>query len=82
MKNTIESNCKKYAKEIIKKWEDGCTATDLAKEFHCHISYIRQLMIKTIGEESYRKGCNARTGKASPKYREKTTYPNWMTKRR
>jgi len=73
-----ESNCKIHKKEIIRRWKEGETVTSLKAIFHCHPRYIKQLLIDTIGEEEYRKGCRERTGRGMSAY---NTYPDWLTER-
>jgi len=69
------SNCQKHKEEIIKRWKEGETLINLARRFHCHHTYIRQLLVEAIGEEKYRKGCKERTGRGMSKY---NTYPDWL----
>jgi len=57
------SNCKKHKEEIIKRWKEGTTLVNLMREFHCHNTYIKKLLVETIGEKAYRKGCRERTGR-------------------
>jgi len=72
------SNCKKHKEEIIKRWLEGATLVNLVREFHCHNTYIKKLLVETIGEKAYRKGCRERTGRGASKY---NTYPDWLIER-
>jgi len=74
-KDATISNCEKHKKEIIQRWKEGETVVSLEKEFKCHHTYIKRLLVKVLGEKRYRKGCRERTGRGASLY---NTYPKWM----
>ena len=64
--------------EIVKRWLEGRLVTELAREFRCHASIIRDAVIEAVGPETYRQTCKQRTGAGSLKRKQQPKYPKWM----